>query len=135
MLNKIKKSLVALSVLCMSTTYMPKSQAGLFLLPAGVGLVVIIIGAAYDRPGLILLDETENDQIQELLTKKYPEISNELAQDLSSMLTDKISDLDSDLKGKVEIKLDEDTLKNLLEAHGVLDFNKDLADTLLNDLV
>ena len=127
---------LALSVTLFTAVPAPQAQAGLILLPTGVGVVILIIGAIQNRLGLIILDGSTAvaDQIQDSLATKYPFIDDQVAlADLAKLIAEKIDV--ADLSGEqVELKLSRQEILNVLAPTGLATLEAQKVEALISDL-
>jgi hypothetical protein len=113
MIKRFKKSISALMIgaaaLAGSATYNPQpAQAGILLLPFIVGVFILVVGLDNNDPGEILLgtDGTlDRDSIASSLSKKYPTLDGQAANDLADMVKAKADATSVDSKGQKTISL------------------------------
>ncbi len=136
-MQKLKKflSVMAMTGLLGFSAAPSKSQAGIILLPVGVGIYFLIIGAIYDDPGYILLDQDSQSQIKDTLSKKFPQLDDEEAlTELAQLIDDKAKSATPDAEGKIKINLDETEVENILAPTGLLETDPKLVDSLIAEL-
>ncbi len=113
----------------------PKANAGLILLPTGVGVVILIIGVLRDRLGLIILDADQanvQSQIEQKLGEKYSFIDDAQAlKDLAAVVTSKIS-LDQ-TQDQIEVKLSRQEILDILAPTGLAELENDKVEALIAD--
>ena len=132
------KSILATLALCSTLTLSvpaPKAEAGIFLAPTGVGILMIILGAARDDLFLLILDGQDNvSQMEEKLAAKYNFIDDQQAlKDLSALIVKKVKTTQV-CDTEIEVKLDRDAVLDILAPTGLIELEPARVQALLNDL-
>ena len=126
---------LALSATLTLSVPAPKAEAGIFLAPAGVGILLIILGAARDDLFLLLLDGQDHaSQMEEKLTAKYNFIDDQQAlKDLSALIVKEVKNTQVG-DSEIEVKLDREAVLDILAPTGLIELEPAKVAALLNDL-
>jgi len=134
-LKKIATTL-ALATTLFTTIPAPKANAGLILLPAGVGVVILIVGLMQNSLGLVILDGEQSlqNQIESKIGQKYTFIDDAQAvKDLAALITEKLANTDLSAEN-VEIKLTREEILTVLAPTGLIQLESDKVESLISDL-
>jgi len=135
LLKKIATT-IALATTLFTTVPAPKANAGLILLPAGVGVVLIVLGVVYDRLGLFILDgeQTLQDQLATQISEKYSFIDDAQAvKELASLIASKVesADLNAD---KTVVSVSREEILKILAPTGLVELETLKVEALIKDL-
>ena len=137
MIKKFKKLVLASAIVFSSMSVVPQSaQAGIFLFPAGgLGLYFIIMGAVYDRPGLIILKNDKNEQMKNFIAEKYPTLDDvDVIEELALAINSKVESTDANEKGEIKVQLSKEEVEDILAPSGLLDLDPELSQKIIEDL-
>jgi hypothetical protein len=137
-MKSIKKmfTTLALAVTLFTSMPAPKAEAGLILLPTGVGIVFIVLGVVYDRLGLFILDgdQTLESQLESKLAEKYSFIDDTQAiKDLAALVATKVDGADLSAE-QVEIKLSREEILKVLEPTGLAELETEKVEAMIAEL-
>lgn len=133
-INKLFATLALFSVLFVA---IPKQEAkaGIILTPAGVGVILFIVGLWDHNAILIILDDQSSaNKINLELQNRYGNLtSNQSAfENLANMIAAKTQNLDFSDKEKVEVNF---TKNEIVMALGPAAANTELLEAVSNDLM
>ena len=133
-INKLLATLALFSVLFVA---IPKQEAkaGIILAPAGVGVILFIVGLWDHSAILIILDDQSSaNKINLELQNRYGNLtSNQTAfENLANMIAAKTQNLDFSDKEKVEVNF---TKNEIVMALGPAAANTELLEAVSNDLM
>lgn len=133
-INKLFATLALFSVLFVA---IPKQEAkaGIILTPAGVGVILFIVGLWEHSALLIVLDEESSaNKINLELQNRYGNLtSNQSAfENLANMIAAKTQNLDFSNKEKIEVNF---TKNEIVMALGPAAANTELLEAVSNDLM
>lgn len=138
-MNFFKKSVATLAVAGTLFTAMPakKAEAGLILLPAGVGIVLVVLGVVYDRLGLFILDGDQaqlTKQVESKLAERYAFIDDQVAlNQLAGLIVAKIGEQPVGAE-KVEVKLSREEILNVLAPTGLAELEAEKVEAMITEL-
>jgi hypothetical protein len=142
MFKNLKKTVAAALVggVLTTSTVAPvqQAQAGLIFLPAGVGVVLLILGVIYDDLLLIILDADGNlnqDALEKVIAQKYPMIEDrDVVRALASAVREKAASVQADGEGRKQVSLSREEVLSLLAPTGMAELNPEAAEQIVRDL-
>lgn len=136
MKNLLRKTslTLAMATSLFIATPAPKAEAGILLLPTGVGVVFIVLGVVYDRLGLIILDGNTQEVVKQKLAEKYPFIDDQAAlNELSQVVVNKMNEQDMSKK-EITINISREEIEQILAPTGLLELEAANVEAMIEDL-
>lgn len=136
---KTLKKFVVTGMIAASLAAIPVRQAnaGIILLPCGVGIVLIILGALADDALMILLDGNGNlsqDSLESALSKKYAFLDDrDVVRNLATAIREKAAST-VEVDGKKSVSLSREEVLAVLEPTGLAELNPAAVEQIVTDL-
>jgi hypothetical protein len=136
----LKKSVSALLIASSLTMAAParQAQAGAIFTPAGVGIVVLVIGIVYHNVLLIVLDQdgsANHDQLATALGQRFPAIEDrEVLNNMADAIRGKAESTVANEKGEKMVNFSREEVLNLIAPTGLAEINPAAAEQIVADL-
>ncbi len=139
-MNAIKRALSVLLIAATCSVALPARQAnaGIILLPFGIGVLLVIMGAVYNDAGLLLLDADGNvkqDALESALAKKYSFIDDRaVVSNLALAIREKAASAEADKNGQKIAALSRAEVLNILAPTGLVELDPAAVEQVISDL-
>ena len=134
--KKVVSAFLIASTLSISAST-PPAKAGIILAPAGVGVVLLIVGVIYHNKLMIILDADGNlsqSSLEKGLDAKYSFIDDQdVVRNLASSIREKAASA-VEVDGKKLVRLSREEVLDILQPTGLADLQPEAVEGLIRDL-